>query len=1293
MATNNEKSKVPLLNKFRKKNDNETKVKPRSVSIFQLWRFASKTDVCLVVIGSLVAVWTGISMPFLAIIIGGMSEAFVNATIATEFYWVPVEVEGKWMFLGDIYKLEDFQAAAMYRVWQSIIIGVLMFLAASTQVFCSMTACESMMSRLRKEFFKAMLRQDVAYFDTKITGSMATKLFDDLERIREGTGDKVALAIQFSAQFLGGFAVAFTYDYKLTLIMMSLSPLLMCCGWFISRLMAKSATIEAEKYSVAGSKAEEALSALRTVYSFNAQEVECKRYEELLESAKRDGYIRAVYVGAGLCATFLVMFGSYAMSFYIGTNYVVDGLITPQIMITVFFSVMIGSMSLGQAAPQFAVIGTAMGTAASIYEVIDRKPEIDSYSTEGLKPELSGRIRFQNVKFEYPSRPDVTVLNDISFEIEPNQTVAFVGSSGCGKSTICNLLLRYYNKTGGEILLDNTPIEQLNIAHLRKSIATVNQEPSLFNCDIKENIMYGAPEDDVSDDQIRQACEKANAGFISSLPKGLNTIAGERGVQLSGGQKQRIAIARALVRSPKILLLDESTSALDAESEAVVQQALYSAAKATTTIVIAHRLSTIKNVDRIFCVDNGKIVEYGTHDELLELHGHYEKLITSQVFVDLEDNVEEEIAVAPVQANTRSRKSQSVKSTSSSGADSPRKSLFRNSVADSSAEPTKNPVSEKKRLIQECEAENVKPSNLLQILKFSRPEWFYLASGVLICIVEGCIFPIFSISFSNILEVFAGTDPVEKRKQGHNWAMVFLLLGIVHGSAMFLHAILFGVSSERLTMRLRTALYRHFFSQNIGYFDASVHSTGRLCTRLASDAPNVKAAIDYRLGSVFAAVVSIVFGVVLAFYYNYKMAILVVLIFPLGSVGHYFHARFFRGRSKEDANELEEVGRTALEAIDQVRTVKNLTLEERFYKRFAEHLEKPYQTYRIRARYQALSYGFASSIFYFLHATAFAFGVYLIIEYNEKPMSVMRTLFAVSFCAGSIGFASSYFPEYTKARFAAGLIFKMLNEKPEFDNASKYGRQLTSVDGRIKLTDVDFHYPERANVKILKKMNLSIESGKTLAIVGPSGCGKSTIISLIERFYDPNYGTVEIDGVNLKEMSPQEIRSHIALVSQEPVLMDRTIRENILYGLDPNSVTEEQLREVCEKANLSTLIEELPDKLETRVGSSGTMLSGGQKQRVAIARALIRNPRILLLDEATSALDAESEKLVQEALERAAVGRTVVVVAHRLSTIVNANCIAVMKNGVLAELGTHSQLVAARGFYWELTEKQNIRKT
>ncbi|KAI6217968.1 P-glycoprotein [Aphelenchoides fujianensis] len=1105
MANSEQKSKVPLLQKFRKKDEPKSE-RPKKVSVFQLWRFASRGDLLLVCLGCSLAIGTGCSMPFLAIIIGGMSEAFVNATIAVDFYYVPVNTSDGWRFLGDIYTLEGFRDSAMQLVYESTIIGIAMFTAASLQVYCLMTACENMMNRLRKRFFRAVMRQNIAWFDERQTGSMATQLFDNLERIREGTGDKVGMAIQFTSQFLGGFAVAFTYDWKLTLIMMALSPLLMMCGAFIARLMAKSAVVEAEKYAKAGAIAEEALSSVRTVYAFNGQDIECKR---------GTGTGGAVYVGLGLASTFFVLFGSYCLSFWIGTDMVVDGRIpaaTSRLL-------------------QFATIGTAQGTAASIYEIIDRKPEIDSEDAGGQKPAISGHIRFRNVHFFYPTRSDVPVLQGIDLEIKPNEVVALVGGSGCGKSTICSLLLRYYDRTGGEILIDDVPIEQLNIGHLRTAIGAVNQEPVLFDTSIKQNVLYGATEE-IDEQQIHEACEKANAAhFIARLPRGYDTIVGERGVQLSGGQKQA-----------------------------------------------------------------------GTHDELMEKNGVYANLVNSQVFADTVDEEIEREDSAPAARVQR-------RSVSSGGGtvDSPRSKLFtRNSVVgDSSAEPLGQPkdaLSEKKRLMKEAEEEGA-----------------------------SCVFPIFSICFSNMLEVFAGTDPEEKRQKGHNWALMYLYLGAIQGTAMFLHAVLFGVSSERLTMRLRAGLFRHIFSMQIGYFDSPHHSTGRICTRLASDAPNIKAAIDYKLGSVFASLVS------------------------------------------DDANHLEEAGNCAIEAIDHIRTVQSLTLEKRLFDRFCEFLVRPFRTYKIRARLQAVSYGFASSIFYFLNGASFAFGVYLILNHNEKPMSVLRTLFAVSFTAGSLGYASRQ------------------------DN----------VEGRIQLDEVDFRYPQRAAVPVLQRMNLSVEAGKTLAICGPSGCGKSTIISLVERFYDPLGGAVRIDGVDLREVSPQEIRSHIALVSQvsallpflvliarlwEPILFDRSIRENILYGLEPGSVSDEEIMAVCELANIAGVIAELPDKLDTRVGDKGTLLSGGQKQRLAISRALIRKPTILLLDEATSALDSESEKLVQQALDRASVGRTSIVVAHRLSTIVKADMIAVLKNGVIVEQGTHAELLANRGFYFELTEKQNIKK-
>ncbi|EFO99602.1 hypothetical protein CRE_22141 [Caenorhabditis remanei] len=264
----------------------------------------------------------------------------------------------------------------------------------------------------------------------------------------------------------------------------------------------------------------------------------------------------------------------------------------------------------------------------------------------------------------------------------------------------------------------------------------------------------------------------------------------------------------------------------------------------------------------------------------------------------------------------------------------------------------------------------------------------------------------------------------------------------------------------------------------------------------------------------------------------------------------------------------------------------------------------------------------------------------------------------------------------------------MLEEEPRIDGMTPNGTR-PQLSGEVKLNKVFFRYPERPGVPILQGLNVHVKPGQTLALVGPSGCGKSTVISLLERLYDPLDGAVTVDNNDLRQMNPKHLRKHIALVSQEPILFDTSIRENIVYGLQPGEYTEAEISIACQKANIHNFISELPDGYETRVGEKGTQLSGGQKQRIAIARALIRNPKILLLDEATSALDTESEKQVQVALDAAAKDRTCIVVAHRLSTIVNAGCIMVVKNGQVVEQGTHNELMAKRGAYFALTQKQS----
>uniref|UniRef100_A0A914ER16 Uncharacterized protein n=1 Tax=Acrobeloides nanus TaxID=290746 RepID=A0A914ER16_9BILA len=565
------------------------------------------------------------------------------------------------------------------------------------------------------------------------------------------------------------------------------------------------------------------------------------------------------------------------------------------------------------------------------------------------------------------------------------------------------------------------------------------------------------------------------------------------------------------------------------------------------------------------------------------------------------------------------------------------------SIKKKEKESQEDEKSEKERLREELEKEGGKRQGFRKILLYARPEWKYLILALIASALSGFVFLAFSLFFTQIIEVFSITDTNKLKHEGHFWALMFVAIGIFQGTTMFLSIFFFALTSERMTKRLRSNLFKNIMRMDIAYFDMPQHSSGKISTRLATDTPNVKTAIDNGLGGVVQAVVSLILGITFSFYYGWQMAIVMLAIFPLAGLGQWLEVKYFENRHEKDKKENENAGHLALEAIENIRTVQSLT-----------------------------------------------FGLYLIENGSLEPMNVMKVLFAMSFTTGSIGWAASYFPEYTKARLAAGIIFKMLREKSKIDSLMDDG-QRPFINGTIELKDVQFAYYERPESIILKGLDLTIKQGQTLAIVGPSGCGKSTVISLLERFYDPFGGKILIDGNNLREMNVSHVRSQIALVSQEPILFDCSIKENITYGYGPTFFTMNQIKQACKIANIDKFIENnLSEGYETRVGEKGVQLSGGQKQRIAIARALIRNPKILLLDEATSALDAESEKIVQEALDRASQSRTCIIIAHRLSTIVNADCIVVMKNGVVIEQGTHTELINKRGAYYELTKTQNM---
>ena len=432
----------------------------------------------------------------------------------------------------------------------------------------------------------------------------------------------------------------------------------------------------------------------------------------------------------------------------------------------------------------------------------------------------------------------------------------------------------------------------------------VSQEPILFNCSIEDNIKFGNT--DVTDAEMRAACKMANAdSFISALPLGYKTMVGERGVQLSGGQKQRIAIARALVRQPKILLLDEATSALDAESEYVVQKALDKAREGRTTIVIAHRLSTIKNANRIIAIRDGQVEEVGTHEELMAKGGLYSNLVNAQVFTDIDENTKK----FDKQVSVISARSRLSSTTSSKG--HPLDIKIAEDDDNNDEFDQADPKSDVKRLERDLEREGAKPRNLIAILKYARPETLLIIVGIVMSIIQGSVFPAFSLVFTQILNVFAGTDLHKMRKDGHFWALMYLVLGGVMAFSILFQTVFFGTAAERLTSRVRRLLFRNILRQDVSYFDEPNHSSGKLCTRLASDCPNVKSAIDYRLGSVFSAFVSVGAGIVIAFCFCWEMALLVCAIFPLGGVGQALEMKYFQGKSGAEAKEMENAGKVS----------------------------------------------------------------------------------------------------------------------------------------------------------------------------------------------------------------------------------------------------------------------------------------------------------------------------------------------------------------------------------------------
>uniref|UniRef100_K3WTE2 Uncharacterized protein n=1 Tax=Globisporangium ultimum (strain ATCC 200006 / CBS 805.95 / DAOM BR144) TaxID=431595 RepID=K3WTE2_GLOUD len=1228
------------------------KPKAPSMPFSQLYRYATPLDKLFLGIGVVAAGANGALFPCMALVFGKAIAAFQRSD-------------------GGVDKDAINSAALDY-----FLIAIGMFVTDYVAYILFSHTAERQMKVLRDQALKHMLYLDISWYDSTDALQLSSRLTGDTVKIKDGMGQKLGDSFKYVCQFFTGYIIGFTRGWDMSLVMACVMPVMALSLGYLLRLMRTRAIYTQKMYAQAGAVAEETLGSIRTVSSLNGEKRAIEKYNARALVAEKENIQLAKYTSA----VFGLFMGSiwvmYAAGLWYGGSKVSDAKASPQDVFQAFFGVLMGTISLAQISPNIAAVAEARGAAAALYQILDTPSKIDASKDDGIIPDTClGKIQAIDINFTYPSRPDAQILKNYNVKIESGQTVAFVGASGGGKSTLIGLLERFYDPTSGTILLDGRDIKTLNVRWLRSQIGMVSQEPVLFANTIANNIAAGG--ENITREQVIAAAKLANAHtFIMSLPENYDTLVGEKGVSLSGGQKQRVAIARAIVREPKILVLDEATSALDAESERVVQAALNDLMDKTqmTTLVIAHRLSTVRRADKIVVLAGGAVVEEGPHDSLIQIEdGVYRNLYTIQ-----EEKAQEEAEAAAAElANARDEPQVS---------EMTRKASMRSEKSDRVGDVS---------MANEIDTKSTR-FTILDAMAFSRPERKFFVVGMFAAAVNGFALPGSAILISQLVTSmttkYAKFESSGDRSYLHSLSDDVTLYGLCYvGGAIVLFTFTtiqnfsFKYMAEKLTSRLRDVHFTALCRQNIGFFDEKKNATGALTADLSTNATKVALLSGDSQGRVVQAAFTFFAALVISFATgSWLLTLIMLAVFPLLLMGQIFRMKQMRG-SGGLSDELSDVGAHASEALSNIRTVVSLNLEKSISAKFSELLEAPLKQGRREAQINGLALGFSSFIVFATYALVFWYGGVLVDRGDINFKELMRTLMAIMMSAQGVGNAASFLGESENAIKSGKAIVALRDRELPIDSFDEGGLKPAKVEGKIEFKNITFRYPTRPEITVLKNYNLTVEAGQTVAFCGPSGGGKSTCIAMIERFYDPVRGEVLLDGNNLKDLNLNWLRTQIGLVGQEPTLFIGTIAENIAYGIE---TTQEEIEAAAKMANAHDFITRFPDGYETQVGMKGEQLSGGQKQRIAIARAILKNPEILLLDEATSALDSESEKIVQEALDKvvAIKRRTTIIIAHRLSTIRKADKICVVSGGKIAEEGTHSELIARNGLYARLVE-------
>ncbi|EMD59972.1 hypothetical protein COCSADRAFT_346383 [Bipolaris sorokiniana ND90Pr] len=1238
---------------FEGHNTNRDENKGSLGCFFRVFRYADRISWFLNVIAIVTAIAAGTLLPLMDLVFGKFVTtltAFASETIP------PAE------FRSQINKF------TLYFIY---------LFAAKFGLFYIHSVCISIaatrtIKAFRIDLVKHILRQNIAYFDSDPAISVTTQVTTESNNVNNGISEKLTLTIQGMSTFVTAFIVAFVVEWKLTLITMGIVPAILLvvgiCMGIEGRNEAKIHLI----HSKAALLTEEVFSSISTTHAYWLSSFFSQKYDALLGDAMEVGMRKSPNYSILFSFEFFCIYAGYGLAFWQGIRMYANGEISQSGKVfTVIFAVIVAAATMTTLAPQIVAITKAATSAEALFKTLDRRSTIDPLDESGIRPFSSkGEIKFQDVSFAYPMRPEITVLKRFNVVAPAGRVTALVGASGSGKSTVVGLLERWYDPISGLITFDGVDIRDLNLNWLRTNVRLVQQEPVLFSGTVYENVVMGlsgTPKSKLPETEqrklVKKACQDAYAeDFIQRLPEGYDTHLGESAIMLSGGEKQRLAIARSIVSDPAVLLLDEATSALDPRAEQIVQQALDRVLTGRTTIIIAHRLSTIRNADNIVVIADGTIVEQGTHDELLCRRGVYARFTKAQDLSQAENKKAEVRNTQKSEAHALVRTQAQVS-------------------AYTTTEPLK--ADDNDYSLMKC---------IYLIFREQGHVWKWLVLLGVATLAGGATYPAQAVVFSRVVECFQ-LPPEEAIRRGNLFSLMFFIIAL--GNLAVFAVVGWGsnVVAQSVSRKYRREIFDRILQQDIAFFDKKSNTTGELASNLSTYPTSLLELLGFNIMLACISLVNVLSSCVLALAIGWKLALVVVVgaLLPMLFFG-YLRIRLEFKLEEDTSKRFSKSAALASEAVSAIRTVSSLAIEQHIIDTYRSRLQGIAKKSMETLFWRMFWYSLTQSISFLAMALGFWYGGRLISYHQYTTRQFFTVFIAVVFSGEAAAGFFSYTTSFTKSVLAVNYIFWLRRQvptiredplQPPFDDANE------GSPPSVKIDQVSFSYDSRPRTKVLESIDITIQSGSFIAFVGASGCGKSTMIALLERFYDPNSGVIFCNRRTLPELCPRKYRRSISLVQQEPVLYQGSVRENIAIAV-ASEVTDAQIEEAARQSNIYDFIMSLPEGFDTICGRKGTHMSGGQRQRIAIARALIRNPRLLFLDEATSALDTESERVVQGALDQAKRGRTTVAVAHRLSTIKDADTIYVFSQGRVVEKGSHRELLSKKGLYYEMCLAQTL---